>query len=82
MRKYLIEDAKIEPIVTLVTNDNWTEFTLRHVVDYKVRRIKKDQLFTRILDEFLATDGRVAFASMTVQIVETPVLDVRLTNRE
>lgn len=82
VRKYLIEDAKIEPIVTLVTNDNWIEFTLRHVVDYKVRRIKKDQLFTRILDEFLATDGRVAFASMTVQIVETPVLDVRLTNRE
>ena len=82
MRKYLIEDAKIEPIVTLITNDNWIEFTLRYVVDYKVRRIKKDQLFTRILDEFLATDGRVAFASMTVQIVETPVLDVRLTNRE
>lgn len=82
MRKYLIEDAKIEPIVTLITNDNWIEFTLRYVVDYKVRRIKKDQLFTRILDEFLATDGRVAFASTTVQIVETPVFDVRLTNRE
>ena len=82
MRKYLIEDAKIEPIVTLITNDNWIEFTLRYVVDYKVRRIKKDQLFTRVLDEFLATDGRVAFASTTVQIVETPVFDVRLTNLE
>ncbi len=57
VRKYLIEDAKIEPIVTLVTNDNWIEFTLRYVVDYKVRRIKKDQLFTRTLDEFLNTDG-------------------------
>lgn len=45
MRKYLIEDAKIEPIVTLVTNDNWIEFTLRYVVDYKVRRIKKRSIF-------------------------------------
>jgi len=80
VRKYLIEDARIEPLVTLVINDNWIEFTLRYVVDYKARRIKKDQLFTRTLDEFLATDGRVAFASTTVQLVETPVFDVRITN--
>lgn len=81
VRKYLIEDAKIEPMVTLVTNDNWMEFTLRYVVDYKARRIKKDQLFTRTLDEFLATDGRVAFASTTVHLVETPVFDVRVFNQ-
>lgn len=78
VRKYLIEDARIEPIVTLVTNDNWMEFTLRYVVDYKARRVAKDRLFTRILDEFIATDGRVAFASTTVQLVETPVFDVRV----
>jgi len=82
VRKYLIEDASIEPMVTLVTTDNWMEFTLRYVVDYKARRIKKDQLFTRILDEFLSTDGHVAFASMTVHLVETPVFDVRVTHTE
>jgi len=82
VRKYLIEDASIEPMVTLVTTDNWMEFTLRYVVDYKARRIKKDQLFTRILDEFLSTDGHVAFASMTVHLVETPVFDVRVTHME
>jgi hypothetical protein len=68
--------------ITLVTNDNWIEFTLRYVVDYKARRIKKDQLFTRILDEFLDTEGRVAFASTTVHLVETPVFDVRITNSD
>ncbi len=80
VHKYLIEDARIEPLVTLVTNDNWIEFTLRYVVDYKARRIKKDQLFTRTLDEFLDTDGQVAFASTTVHLVETPVFDVRINN--
>lgn len=80
VHKYLIEDARIEPLVTLVTNDNWIEFTLRYVVDYKARRIKKDQLFTRTLDEFLDTDGQVAFASNTVHLVETPVFDVRINN--
>lgn len=79
VHKYLIEDAKVEPMVTLVTNDNWMEFTLRYVVDYKARRVKKDQLFTRTLDEFLSTEGRVEFASATFHLVETPVFDVRLT---
>lgn len=82
VRKYLIEDARIDPLVTLVTNDNWIEFTLRYVVDYKARRIKKDQLFTRILDEFLNTEGRVTFASATFHLVETPVFDVRITNSD
>lgn len=81
VRKYLIEDAKVEPMVSLVTTDNWMEFTLRYVVDYKSRRVKKDQLFTRILDEFQGTDGRVAFASTTFHLVETPVFDVRITGR-
>jgi small-conductance mechanosensitive channel len=82
VRKYLIENAKIEPMVTLVTTDNWMEFTLRYVVDYKSRRGKKDQLYTRILDEIQSTEGRVSFASATFHLVETPVFDVRLTRTD
>jgi hypothetical protein len=82
VHKYLIEDAKVEPAVTLVTTDNWLEFTLRYVVDYKYRRGKRDQLFTRILDEFLSTDGRITYASTTVHLVETPVFDVRVTRED
>lgn len=80
VHKYLIEDAKVEPMVTLVTTDNWMEFTLRYVVDYKFRRVKKDQLFTRTLDEFLSTESRVEFASATFHLVQAPVFDVRITN--
>lgn len=78
VRKFLIEDATVEPMVTLVANDNWIEFTVRFIVNYKVRRGTKDQLFTRILEEIDRTEGRVAMASATFQLVEAPIFDVRL----
>ena len=80
--KYLIEDARIEPIVSLIANDNWMQFTIRYPVNYKKRRIKKDELFTRILDEFENTSGKVTFASATFELVEAPTINVRLSDRE
>jgi small-conductance mechanosensitive channel len=82
LRKYAIEDASVEPIVTLVANDNWMEFTLRYVVDFKKRRSTKDLLFTCILDGVAASDGRVSMASATFHLVEAPVFDVRLHTSE
>lgn len=82
VHKYLIEDARIDPTVTLVANDNWMEFTLRYVVDYKKRRGKKDELFSNILDEIDLTDGKVGIASTTIHLVETPTLDVRVSKNE
>ncbi len=79
IRKYRIEDVKIEPAVTLVVTDNWMEFSLRYIVDYKKRRIIRDQIFSRIIEEFAKSDGRVSIASTTVHIVETAPLDVRLS---
>jgi small-conductance mechanosensitive channel len=79
VQKYLIEDARVDPMIFLVANDNWMEFAIRYVVDYKKRRITKDLFYTRILEEIDKTDGRIAIASTTIHIVETPRLDVRLT---
>ncbi len=76
--KYMIEEARIEPMVTLILNDNWMEFTVRYVVDYKRRRVTKDLLFTRILEEFEQTNGRVTIASSTVHLVDAPEFRVRL----
>ena len=81
VNKYLVEDAKVEPMIFLIANDNWMEFTVRYVVDYKKRRITKDQLFTRILEEIDKTDGRVSIASTTLQIVDPPIFDVRITDK-
>ena len=76
--KYRIEDARIEPVVMLIANDNWIEFTIRYVTDYKKRRLTKDVLFTRILEKFEATNGKVSLASATLHLVEAPVFDVRV----
>lgn len=68
-KQYLLEEAITDPIVSLILNDNWMEFTVRFVVNYKRRRGTKDALFTRVLDEFAKTDGKVEFASATVHLV-------------
>ncbi len=75
--KYLVEDARIEPMVTLVANDNWMEFTLRYVVNYKRRRLTKDVLFTKILDAVDASKGKIVLASATFELVGAPPIVVR-----
>ncbi len=80
LNKYRLEEARIEPMVTLIANDNWLEFTVRYVTDFKRRRSTKDILFSRILEEFDATEGKVSFASATYQLVGAPVIDVRLAD--
>lgn len=42
------------------------------------RRITKDELFRRILDAIDATDGRVAIASGTYDLVGVPTVRVQL----
>ncbi|MEO6290449.1 MAG: mechanosensitive ion channel domain-containing protein [Ginsengibacter sp.] len=75
--KYRLEDAQTEPMVSLIANDNWVEFTLRFVVNYKKRRATKTQLFTKILKEVDATNGEIKFASATFQLVEAPEIKIK-----
>jgi len=75
---YLIEEVEMEPIVTLAANDNWLEFTIRYVVDFNKRRSTKDKLFTLIMDRIIKSNGQVAIASSTVNLVETPRMHVVL----
>lgn len=82
VNKYRIEDARIEPAVTLIANDNWLEFSIRYVTDYKMRRSTKDTLFTRIMEEFDATEGKVSLASATFHLVDAPVFNVRMTGNQ
>jgi hypothetical protein len=79
LAKYRVEHAQVEPMVTLVANDNWIEFTVRYVVPYTKRRGTKDVLFTRILTEVNASRGSIALASATFQLVEAPEINVRLS---
>lgn len=78
-KKYRLEDAQTEPMVSLTANDNWVEFTLRYVVSYKKRRATKTDLFTQILKRVEATNGEIKFASATFQLVETPEFKVKIS---
>ena len=77
-RKYLLEDAQTEPMVSVIANDNWVEYTLRYVVNFKKRRATKTELYTRILKEIESTEGEIKFASATFHLVEAPELKVTL----
>lgn len=77
VKKYLIEDASTQIMVTLVLNDNWVEFTIRYTVDFKRRRSTRNILFHRILTEVEATNGAVKFASATFHIVEESKISVK-----
>ncbi|AXG74579.1 mechanosensitive ion channel family protein [Flavobacterium arcticum] len=81
-RKYILEDAQTTPMISLVANDNWVEFTLRYVVDYKKRRATKTKMFTYILKEIEATNGEVKFASATFQLVEPSNLNINIKNKD
>lgn len=80
VEKFLIEDASVKPMITMIANDNWIEFTIRYVVNYKFRRTTKDLLFNKILNEIDLHKDKVALASATFHLVETPTIDVRLKN--
>ncbi|MGO4819152.1 mechanosensitive ion channel family protein [Flavobacterium sp. W22_SRS_FP1] len=77
-KKYRLEDAQTEPMISMVANDNWAEYTLRYVVDYKKRRNTKTILFSKILTEIETTNGKVKMASATFQLVQAPDFNVNI----
>jgi small-conductance mechanosensitive channel len=81
VRSYRIEDASLDPLVTLAATDNWVTFNVRYVVDPRARRLTKDALFRRILAAVDESGGKIAIASATFQLVEAPALDVRLSHK-
>ena len=78
--RYALENARVAPLDSLVTNDNWIELTGRYVVDYRQRRMTKDAIFRHILTEVDRSDGKIRLASSTVEIMHLPTLDVRTSS--
>lgn len=76
--KYRLEDAQTEPMLSLIANDNWAEYTLRYVVGYKKRRLTKTELFTKILTDIETTKGEVKMASATFHLVEAPDFNINI----
>jgi small-conductance mechanosensitive channel len=77
--RYRLEDARIEPMITLAATDNWIQFTIRYIVDYRQRRVVRDRLFTRILEEVDKSNNRIRLASATFELANLPRLDIQFS---
>ncbi len=83
VKTYRIEDAIVTPMVTMVANDNWIEFTARYVTDYKRRRSTKTLLFKSILRKIDQHPDKLGLASATFHLVETPpIMNFRMLDSE
>ena len=80
--KYLLEDAQLTPIVSLKMDDNWAEFALRYVVDYKKRRSMKDQISSRILKLIEESAGQIELGAPSFELASIPPLDINVQKSE
>ncbi len=76
VKKYYIEDARVAPSLAITMTDNWAEFNLRYIVDYKKRRHTKNLLHEAIGAAIRKTEGKVSLASVTLEIVDLPTVRV------
>ena len=66
-------------MISMIGNDNWVEFTIRYVINYKQRRGTKTKLFAQIIKEIEKTKGEIKFASATFHLVEAPDIRIKVT---
>lgn len=76
--KYYIEDAEVNPTLATSLTDNWVQYNLRYIVDYKKRRHTKHLLNEAIGKKIMATEGKVVLASATYEIVEMPAINLNM----
>jgi small-conductance mechanosensitive channel len=75
--KYYIEDAQVDPTLAITMTDNWIQFNLRYIVDYKKRRYTKHILNEEIGKSIQQTNGKVILASATFEIVKIPTVNLK-----
>jgi len=81
VEKYYIEDAQVDPTLAITMTDNWVQFNLRYIVDYKKRRITKHALNEEIGRKIIETNGKVVLASATFEIVQIPTVNLSQDNQ-
>ncbi|WP_458626099.1 mechanosensitive ion channel family protein [Winogradskyella sp. PC D3.3] len=82
VNKYYIEDAQIDPTLAISLTDNWIQFNLRYIVDYKKRRYVKHLLNDKIRLEIENTNGKIILASATVEVIKIPDLKVNMNHKQ
>lgn len=78
VNKYYIENAIVDPTIAITLTDNWIQFNLRYIVDYRKRRYTMNLLQEKIGIEIRNTNGEVILASSTFELVHVPELKIGL----
>ena len=78
VNKYYIEDAQVDPTLAITLTDNWVQFNLRYIVDFKKRRVTKHILNDAIRQEIEKTKDKVILASTTLEVIKIPELKIDL----
>jgi len=78
----MLEDARLEPMVTLNMQENWVEFSLRYVVDYKQRRSTKDKICVSILRVIEQHEDEIKLCATSFEIASIPPSDINLRNKQ
>lgn len=82
VNKYYIEDAQIDPTLAISLTDNWIQFNLRYIVDFKKRRLIKHVLNEKIKLEIEKTNGKITFASTTIELINIPEIKVKFNENK
>jgi hypothetical protein len=80
--KYMLEDAQLAPMVSLRMDDDWAEFALRYVVDYKKRRSTKDKICSLILKLIEESGGQIRLGATSLEVASVPPLDINIRKSE
>ena len=78
VNKYYIEDAQVDPTLAITLTDNWIQFNLRYIVDFKKRRLTKHVLHDKIRKEIEKTNDAVILASTTLEVIKIPDIKIDL----
>ena len=82
VNKYYIEDAQVDPTLAISLTDNWIQFNLRYIVDFKKRRHTKHLLNDKIRLAIENTNGKVILASATIELIKIPEIDINVNKTE
>lgn len=76
--QYMLENARLEPMVSLNMMGDWVEYTLRYVVNYKQRRITKDDICVRILQVVESSKSEISLGSTSFEVSSVPPIDISM----
>lgn len=76
VRHFLIEQATLAPMVTLTATDNWIEFTVRYIVEYRARRSTRDAIMRALLEAIAQAGDAVQLGSATFEVVGLPSITI------